>query len=618
MKKRREERQNSSSYLVSRISDPVHRTSVGKDKTFNPGRGKFISFLISVLVLGALLSGAPVLTGCGNPLNPEDTLPFVRISASADNFTGDTLFIYAAFRDSVAFKEITVQTGSADAPLRTVHGPEDSVRLDTIALLWTQKLPLLQNGHRIDSIQLLVGDTVSNLLYIEVKNRRPYIQTLYLNGTPLALSINGGYVGGVNPQADNLIQIIAADPDSTDFKSIRWQIIGSSFDTNSYFSDSVYHWLSPVTDSASVESATIRLTDKMGVQTIYPFRVMVYREAGSIWMANVNAGQSGSEGYITKVTISGEEIFRLTGFGLVGGIDIDPPSPVGGDNQKTYVWMTETSSKRVLKLNENGAILATFSTGFSAPSLIAVHPATGNCWVADQKSSNRTALYRIVSDQLRATDSLTFNGDIKAVAVDPYETDVAYVAADSSVYKLQGLTIVDTLRYHQALDTASSWMPIDVGVDQGHVWVLGAEGVLYKKYKNDTTARIVRITGFYDPTAIAVDKKDTSCWVADTRNNRVVHVLGALRDSSHIDVDSSYGQGATRIQVITTLSGRALSLPKTLVLDPNEPRALWICDTNNGRIIKINATGVPLLTLTYTAGFYRGASQPMLIAINPL
>jgi DNA-binding beta-propeller fold protein YncE len=263
-----------------------------------------------------------------------------------------------------------------------------------------------------------------------------------------------------------------------------------------------------------------------------------------------------------------------------------------------------------------------FLAGFTACQVGEVtleNPAWGTCWVADADGGSVTKIAPACDDISALNVEM---GAPTAVLADPYN-DVCWVAdGDGQVFVLSNRAVVQKTLYGFEDPTALAFFPKEESVwilDAGlkRVTKVNAEGAVEFEYRaltapgalacdpvtgdayvvdGDSIVRIDRegnllaeFTGFSSPSDIAFDSNTESLWVCDTGNNRLVKV----------DRD-----GATKL-VFTDPGFRA----PTLVTVNVENGVVYAVDGLEGYIVKINANAELLL---YDSGEY----DPADIVVN--
>lgn len=222
-----------------------------------------------------------------------------------------------------------------------------------------------------------------------------------------------------------------------------------------------------------------------------------------------------------------------------------------------------------------------FLTGFTACQLGEVtleNPAWGTCWVADPDGGTVMRIAPLCN-KIGVTNSEM--GTPAAVLVDPYN-DVCWVAdGGGRVFLLSNRAVVQKTLYGFENPTALELFP-----KESSVWVLDAglkrlikltsEGAVEREYRS-----------LNDPTALACDTITGDAYVVD--GDRIARIN---RDG----------------QLVGEFTG--FSSPADVAFDADTEK-LWICDTGNNRLVKIDRDGTAELTFTDP-----GFKSPVLVDVN--
>jgi len=225
--------------------------------------------------------------------------------------------------------------------------------------------------------------------------------------------------------------------------------------------------------------------------------------------------------------------------------------------------------------------LLVFAAGFMACDIgdaQVENTAWGTCWVADAGGG---AVMRIApdGDEIGVTNSEM--GTPAAVLVDPYN-DVCWVADGAGrVILLSNRATVQKTLYGFDNPTALGLFP-----KEGSIWVLDAG--LKRLIKLSSEGAVKREYGkLTSPTRLACDPINGDAYVVD--GNKIVRIN---RDG----------------QLVGEFTG--FSAPADIAFDANTEK-LWICDTGNDRLIKIDRAGTVKLVFSDP-----GFKSPVLIDVN--
>ena len=185
---------------------------------------------------------------------------------------------------------------------------------------------------------------------------------------------------------------------------------------------------------------------------------------GSCWVAETGTGQ------VIHLAEDGTELWRGGGFGSFGWYDCISANPTDGS-----CWVADYDNDAVVHLAEDGtALLRVALSIYFNPFSVAVNPADGSCWVAGGDG----AFLLLAED---GAELSSFDG--------PSYPSVSLNTADGSLWVGEGFAGVSVT--HLAPDGTELW----------------------------------RGVGFGTPWGVSVNPSDGSCWVADTRNSQVVHLV---------------------------------------------------------------------------------------------
>lgn len=147
--------------------------------------------------------------------------------------------------------------------------------------------------------------------------------------------------------------------------------------------------------------------------------------------------------------------------------------------------------------------------------------------------------------------------------------------------------------------------------EYGCVWVIEKGNKSLKKF-TDNGILLFEIDGFNNPSAVRVNPRDKSCWVADgsyngspgtiyriSFNGDTIKTLGTFVDPQDIDVyilEKDIWVVDAKQNTLTCISPINFSIKKTITgflhpqaLDIDQPsREVWVADTDNDRVVKIN------------------------------
>ncbi len=281
---------------------------------------------------------------------------------------------------------------------------------------------------------------------------------------------------------------------------------------------------------------------------------------------------------VTGVLGTGTTSFRDSG--LVNGVDYSyrlyfvflaglgsPPAEDVAGTGPAVPWLVEGDGSDLVQVTPDNRRVVARLGGYGGTTDLAVNPATGDVWVADE------GLGRVVVYQPGSGVTVSIPGLILplAVAVDPFDgTGRVCDAGNNLVYHFR------PAGDQMSPPIAALNRPIDVTVDpqDGSVWVceLGAGRV----GRYDQAGQPIWSQPVADPSRVAVDSTMREGWV------------------------TSYARGTvTRLalsgQPLGTLSG--FRSPVGVAVDARRDR-VWIADPGAGQVIALGRDGVVQFRVT--------------------
>ena len=330
-------------------------------------------------------------------------------------------------------------------------------------------------------------------------------------------------------------------------------------------------WRAP--ESPGKVGITVIVRDTYAAETRDTARVVVYREGGTVWIADTGNRQ------VVKVSAEGGILLRKGGFLTPDAIAIDPV--------RRQVWVADVGRDELYLLDLRGALLATLSD-LGGPTDVAVNTITGSAWVVES-DSNRVR--EIAQDGTTILRQVVGFKAPQAVAINPKAGDL-YIA-DTGNHRVVYLHRAVPDSYHVEQDSSHHLIysgfttPVEIEYDfSNHViWVADPfDGKVF--WFADTASVRSALSGLRTPRAVAVDPFRSLTWIANTGKGEILRW--------------QYGK-------VTRIVGGFL-LPQALAVDPVSG-VVWIADTENDRIVKIDSRGNKEIEIY-------GFSSPRAVAVN--
>jgi DNA-binding beta-propeller fold protein YncE len=222
-------------------------------------------------------------------------------------------------------------------------------------------------------------------------------------------------------------------------------------------------------------------------------------------------------------------------------------------------------------------------------------------------AEHRYQLYFVIEDGLAGppAEDVATPGPLRPWVADPRSGRLVRLSADGR-------------RLAESFAPAGGARPVAVDVDPTHarVWVVGPGGdvLVYEPGSGQST---VIGQGLGTLACVVADRRDSSAWVGDVSNGRVVHLfpsgksadpplLGGLAYPGSLALDRSNGslwvveQDGERVRRYTAAGAlaatAAVSQPSRVAVDPVTHEA-WVSSSSLGRIVRLAPDGTALDTI---------------------
>lgn len=508
-------------------------------------------------------------------------------------YTGTPVLVSAFLDSAVLLSELLWHTGygiqqRCGSLSKSSLGSEDSVWLH-----W-EKLPSTGQSSQLpaDTIWAEYRGSMSNKLIVNVSNLPPKLDSMIVNQRAMDVSLDSLTIPANHGETVS-ITVHSHDRDTGGTLSIQWTTApaaGQTFPVQTVGPGVfILQWqvpaISDVGDTTAVLKAILRLSDGTGGNHDMPLRLLVYREAGTVWYASTN--QAGS--FLVKCSADGRELLRIGGFEEIAGMAINPRSEL--------IWLTDRKSNKVHCFDGDG-VSRHMLTGFLAPQAIDVHGVYGYACVADRDTSTlQGGRIRIVNKQGKggidtASGTHVINGTFLGIRLD--QTALFEVWSLWQTVPFGGLS-----HYRQSLGTPTNLhgfqypVSMDFAQTRGIAWVTDKGNNCIKKISTITDTVLASIYGFRGPSQISVCHSDNSCWIADTENNRIVKLMDGVTNGYSTVVGTAYHYS------IPKAFGIPFKSPAALAANANEGSGVvWVADPQNQRLVKLDHNGDELLSVS--------------------
>lgn len=291
-------------------------------------------------------------------------------------------------------------------------------------------------------------------------------------------------------------------------------------------------------------------------------------------------GECWAVDYLNAIKISGGKATKFSGFSQPLSISINP--------NDGSVWIADTDAIRIKKLSSTGKELLTIDKVLDnqQPISVAVDPKDGSCWAA-----TATTLYKFSAEGKQILKKEGFNEP--SLIVNPKNSECWI--ADSNNARIVKLSPDGKELAVMTVEGISQPKSISINPDNDTCWVLDPFSMNAVKLSADgkvlVKASVSPPGGATIATSVSASS-DGGCWVSI--------VVDFTKPNQDIVVKLSADGKLTG-----TYAGFAM--PSTVCFDPKD-KGCWVADSNNGKIVKLSATGQKILNLT-------GFGQPKSVTV---
>ncbi len=291
-----------------------------------------------------------------------------------------------------------------------------------------------------------------------------------------------------------------------------------------------------------------------------------------LWVGNTDDDE------VVKLLLSSaEEKLRVAGI-------CNGPISVATNNSDGSVWIASYYDHEAIKLSVTGEELLRI-TGFYYPRSIDVNESTGEVWIADRDHHKIVRLSPDIPDgydiETQTGYHATIHGFYYPEDVSVNERNNTVWVADTSngkVYRLypgvpDGYDVTGEAGYHATAAGFYNPRAVSVNTSDGTCWVADTSNNQVVKLAPSGTIELIRIGGFSSPQDVAVNPVDNTCWVADYTNDRVVKLDSAGN-------------------ILAEVGG--MDNPYSVAVNP-EDGSCWVADYYNHQVVKLIVSGAESL-----------------------
>ncbi|MEE9464314.1 MAG: hypothetical protein V3W14_01905 [Candidatus Neomarinimicrobiota bacterium] len=363
----------------------------------------------------------------------------------------------------------------------------------------------------------------------------------------------------------------AEEPDGEDLTySFTSQAEAGSFDHASS-GDNIAYWTAPLFTDLSYSftyNIYLRVSDEQGYSATDTLEVLVYSEAGTIWVVDSD------QATVTKYTNLGHLV-------LTSDHDFVRPRAVANNINEDYgCYVADYGAGEVVRLDANGNALTVFPSlpntidlaiheqtntlwvlvegdsslvvyntrepavrihqvfGFFNPRTITINQSSGAVWIGDVGNSSVVQLNAIATppDTISASNTTIFRETLGT----PYlnaptglgtlnqTSAVLYVADmnDGEVERFTYSSVTENYSRSTAVDGFSKPYRVSPN-NKGEVWVLNSDGNIHYFLESNINAAPIPIGSysFSNPQSMAVDEETGEVWIGDNGTHQIVKVL---------------------------------------------------------------------------------------------
>ncbi len=345
-----------------------------------------------------------------------------------------------------------------------------------------------------------------------------------------------------------------------------------------------------------------------------PVSVWAHPEDGDVWVADwglENAPTGHVHAGVERVDDAGRSFWRTTSVTRPLSVSVLPAARTA--------WVADNEAGEAVNLSITGGVIRRL-TGLLHPASISVSPLDSNLWVTTKAATTGQVLHLTpTGSRLGVREDWVWPRAVAACPNDTSgwagaQTDLAHIASngsilqrggsfdyprglsinatDNSCWVADGASVVHVAADHAELSRTTGFhnaVSVSVNSDPDHdngCWVadqgdLTWEGGLFLHsvvYLDSTGQEVCRDHRYFFPSSVAASEKDGTCWVADTRNGQLVHIVAAdfadimpyywayryIGGCAHAGIVSGYPDGTYRPELAVARDAMAVYVARAL------------------------------------------------------
>jgi len=434
------------------------------------------------------------------------------------------------------------------------------------------------------------------MIYVKVKDKRNGVAE---DSTSVITNNRLPVISSVSASPENVIvgnivdlECEASDPDGGQV-TYQWTCNSGVFSNPD---EPTTQWTSPL--NPMLAEIILTVTDQDNGVRKDTVDVNVFIELGSVWITDTFNKE------IVKLSPEGRELFRIGGFDLPVGLDINL-------NDRTVVAVDKDGDKAV-RISPEGNILKTVSN-LNSPNSVSVYSFTGDFWLTQEGDSSQVVA--LSSDGSRFLKKISGFKNPRGVSINQTTGDIwiadtgnnRVVKLDNNVpknYNINKTYPPDSI-FFEIYTGFKNPTHLSVNSRSGNCWVSDKDNNRVVRILYDGS-EMLEITGFLSPAGIAVNKNDGSCWVANKGDNEVIKLFSNLsQEISGYNIKEKQGFH----HVIT-----GYLKPQAITINTENTTMAIVWFSEEIKIVKIRDEGMKIPVIM---GDFTGFNSPRALVVNP-